>query len=71
MLRGARAHDAGAMLEAVRNRSMAPRDFLVAVAPLPRGETFTISGWPKWLVPGQISLSRLQRARSPEELHPP
>jgi hypothetical protein len=70
MLRGARAHDAAAMIEAVRSRSVAPRDFLVAVAPLPRGETFTISGWPKWLVPGQLSLSRVIRPRNSEEDHP-
>jgi hypothetical protein len=70
MLRGSRAHDAGAMIEAVRNRTMAPRDFLVAVAPLPRGETFSISGWPKWLVPGQVTLTRAVRPRSSDENEP-
>jgi hypothetical protein len=70
MLRGARPHDAGAMLEAVHNRSLAPREFLVAVAPLPQGETFTISGWPEWLVPGQVSLSRGIRSRSSETEDP-
>jgi hypothetical protein len=69
MLRGARAHDTASMLEAIHHRSIAPRDFLVAVAPLPRGETFSISGWPKWLVPGQITLTRVPRARNPENEH--
>jgi hypothetical protein len=57
MLRGGRAPPAGTLLDTLHGAPSNPREFLLAVAPLPRGESFRIAGWPRWLVPSEIQLS--------------
>ncbi|MGA8664909.1 MAG: hypothetical protein WB809_07590 [Thermoplasmata archaeon] len=58
MLRGGRAPPSGTLMDSISGQPMRPREFLLAVAPLPRGEAFRIAGWPRWLVPSEIYLSR-------------
>jgi hypothetical protein len=58
MLRGGRAPPSGTLMDTLQGQQpVNPREFLLAVAPLPRGEAFRIAGWPRWLVPSEISLS--------------
>jgi len=57
MLRGGRAPPAGSLMDTIRGQPVRPREFLLAVAPLPRGEAFRIAGWPRWLMPSEIQLS--------------
>ncbi|MGP8073024.1 MAG: hypothetical protein ACLPZM_07840 [Thermoplasmata archaeon] len=57
MLRGGRSSPSSQLLDTLRESPTNYRDFLLAVAPLPRGEAFRIAGWPRWLVPSEIQLS--------------
>jgi hypothetical protein len=57
MLRGGRAPAAGTLMDAIRGPPLDSRGLLLAIAPLPQGEAFRISGWPRWLVPSEITLS--------------
>lgn len=57
MLRGGRAPPSGSLLDTLPGGQPNPRAYILAVAPLPRGEAFRIAGWPRWLVPSEIQLS--------------
>ena len=57
MLRGGRAPPSGTLMDSIRGPPPNAREFLLAVAPLPQGESYTIAGWPRWLVPSEIHLS--------------
>ncbi|MCI4366057.1 MAG: hypothetical protein L3K10_08415 [Thermoplasmata archaeon] len=65
MLRGSRSQEPNSVAEAYRG-STSSHEFLLAVAPLPNAPEFRISGWPQWLVPGHLSLSRAVRSRTNE-----
>jgi hypothetical protein len=66
MLRGSRSHESASLSGSYTGTPSGTLDFLVAVAPLPRTQTFRVAGWPQWLVPGRLSLSRGLRSRNPE-----
>jgi hypothetical protein len=64
MLRGGRAPPMGSLVDSLRGAPVvAPRDLLLAMAPLPRGEAFSVAGWPRWLLPPEVSLARMARTK--------
>jgi hypothetical protein len=66
MLRGGRSPDGASNGESFRGPSRTNQELLLAVAPLPDAPEFRVAGWPSWLVPGHLSLSRAMRSRSSE-----
>jgi hypothetical protein len=67
MLRGGRAPPMGYLADSLRGTTVVPsRDLLLAMAPIPRGEAFRVSGWPNWLLPSAMSMSRSIRTRRNE-----
>jgi len=70
MLRGGRAPPMGSLVDSLRGAPIVtPRDVLLAMAPLPRGEAAKAAGWPRWLLPAEISLTRTVRTK--ENKHEP
>jgi hypothetical protein len=63
MLRGGRTPDSGPSNEAYPRPQPTNQELLLAVAPLPNAPEFRVSGWPSWLVPDHLSLSRAVRSR--------
>jgi hypothetical protein len=71
MLRGGRAPPMGYLADSLRGGSNAsPRELLLAMAPIPRGEAFRVSGWPSWLLPAEITMSRSMRTKVRERTSP-
>jgi len=66
MLRGSRSPDGSPSSESFRGPSRTHQELLLAVAPLPDAPEFRVAGWPSWLVPGHLSLSRAMRSRTTE-----
>jgi hypothetical protein len=66
MLRGNRSGEGGPISESFQATARSRHELLLAVAPLPDAPEFRIAGWPRWLVPGHISLSRAVRSRTTE-----
>ncbi|MCI4373503.1 MAG: hypothetical protein L3K02_07680 [Thermoplasmata archaeon] len=64
MLRGNRSGDSGPSGESFRDTARSHHELLLAVAPLPDAPEFRIAGWPQWLMPGHLSLSRAVRSRN-------
>ena len=64
MLRGGRAPPMGYLADSIRGGPAVPtREMLLAMAPIPRGEAFRVAGWPNWLLPSEMSMSRSIRTR--------
>jgi hypothetical protein len=51
------------MSESFQATARSRYEMLLAVAPLPDAPEFRIAGWPQWLMPGHLSLSRVLRTR--------
>jgi|HubBroStandDraft_1064217.scaffolds.fasta_scaffold183780_1 hypothetical protein len=66
MLRGNRSGESAPMSESFQATAQARHELLLAVAPLPDAPEFRIAGWPQWLMPSHISLSRALRSRNSE-----
>ncbi len=67
MLRGGRAPPMGYLADSLRGSSDVPsRELLLAMAPIPRGEAFRVAGWPSWLLPSEMSMSRSFRTKDRE-----
>jgi hypothetical protein len=69
MLRGNRSGESAPMSEAFQATARSRHELLLAVAPLPDAPEFRIAGWPRWLIPGHISLSRALPSRDSEREH--
>jgi len=57
------------MSESFQATARSYHELLLAVAPLPDAPEFRIAGWPQWLMPSHLSLSRVLRSRNPERAH--
>jgi hypothetical protein len=64
MLRGSRSGESAPVSESFQATARSRHELLLAVAPLPDSPEFRDAGWPQWLMPGHISLSRAVRTRS-------
>jgi hypothetical protein len=69
MLRGSRSVESAPMSESFQATARSRHELLLAVAPLPDAPEFRMAGWPQWLMPGHISLSRVVRTRNTERDH--
>ncbi|MGA8276209.1 MAG: hypothetical protein WB789_10080 [Thermoplasmata archaeon] len=69
MLRGSRSGETAPMSESFQATARSYHELLLAVAPLPDAPEFRIAGWPQWLMPSHLSLSRVLRSRNPERAH--
>jgi len=69
MLRGSRSGDGAPVGESFSGSTRSSLGLLLAVAPLPDISEFRVAGWPRWLVPGHLSLSRALRSNHTEREH--
>ena len=69
MLRGNRTVESAPVAESFQATARSRHELLLAVAPLPDAPEFRIAGWPQWLIPGPLSLSRALRSRNSNRSH--
>jgi hypothetical protein len=74
MLRAARSPPMGSLVDRLGIPPVgSPRDLLLAMAPLPGEVSAKVEGWPAWLLPSELALTRstARLREAPDPTEPP